>query len=372
MDVVKRKRILDDDNDVSDNEEYDHLRPQKIRATSMAKIMNLSQDELQHLHFYIENTNPILLLATGSKDSLWMGAAPAMSMSSPALAKACQLFAEAHMYINQNPCRYLLEGEKPLPKAKGKPNMSKVIGYVPLNDDQVEKLIVGFTDALKTLRREIETLDETSNFDGVLIAAVIVSLCAMLAQRSIPLVNFNGTGDLFSVFRMINDIQAIYDLNLGRVSIENWVYQVPVPNRHRLPHEEDLLKIVDLVEGVGEEPRRVRGILNAAILTLEELYNLDMEGKCVTHLAAWSVWWQTGFLELKNAHNPYALLIICFWCAYVHNYHALFWWGDRIQEDLYCIVDQLPPHLIRYVEWPLSVVTNFEHDHLDWIRTCRS
>lgn len=371
MDIVKQhKRLRDEDaEDTSDNEDFGLLRPQKIRATSMAKIMNLTQHDLELLHFYIEHSGPILVQVTGEKDSPWMGAAPQLSMSSPALARACQVFAEAHKFHNQNPYRYLLQGEKPRLKSKGKPeNMREVIGYVPMSLQQLEKLVVGFTDALRALRVEIEHLDETSNYDSVLIATVIVALCAVGTSTFVPLINFEGEGDFFSILRIINDIQGNYNSNMGRVPIELLTHQVPLPGRLRLPHEDDLREIVNLIPGNDAEARRVRSIIQREIHTLVELYNLDVEGKSVAHVVAWCVYWQPEFAELKKEQNVYAMLVICFWCAYVHRYHALFWWGDRLQEDLYSIVDHLPQELIRYVEWPLRAVNNFEYDHLDWIR----
>lgn len=370
MDLVKQhKRLRDEDEeDASDCEDYGLVRPQKIRATSMAKIMNLTQHDLEMLHFYVEHSGPILVEVTGEKDSNWMGAAPQMSMRSSALAQACQVFAEAHKFYYKNPYRYLLQGEKPHPKSKGKPNMGDVIGYVPMALPQLERLIVGFTEALRALRLEIENLDETSNYDSVFTATVIISICAIGASSFVPLINFDGHGDLFSILRILNDIQANYNSNMGGVPIGVLHHQVPLPGRLRLPHEDELRDIVNLVPGNDAEGRRVRSILHREIHTLIEMYNLDVEGKSVAHIVGWCVYWQPEFAELKEEENVYALLVICFWCAYVHRYHALFWWGDRLQEDLYSIVDRLPRELIRYVEWPLRAVTNFEYDHLDWIR----
>ncbi|AOW04725.1 hypothetical protein B0I75DRAFT_136991 [Yarrowia lipolytica] len=372
MDCDKHKRLRDEGDDAFDfYEEYEHLRPQKIRPTSMAKIMNLTLHNLELLHFFVENTGPMLVQVTGERDSRWMGAAPQLSMSSRALSQACQVFAEAHKFHKQNPYRYLLEGETPYPKSKGKPkDMGRVIGYVPVSDKHLEQQMLGFTKCLKTLRMEIEKLDETANFDRVLTAAVIVSLCAMGSTSFVPLVNFEGKGDLFSVLRIINDIQSIYNYRLNErdISMVALTHRVPLPNRLQLPHEDELRSIVGLVNGVGAEERRVRGILEREIHTLVELYNMDIESKSVAHMVAWCVYWQPGFSELKEKRNHYALLVICFWCAYVHRYHALFWWGDRLQEDLYNIVDRLPQHLIQYVEWPLRAVMNFEYDHLEWIQ----
>lgn len=372
MDLIKYKRLRDHE-DMYDDEDSDwEDRPHKIRATSMAKIMNISNDNHELLHFYLEHTSPILVLVTGEKDSSWMGAVPQRSRTSPALAQACQVFAKGHQFHNKNPYRYLLKGERPYLKARGKPrDMSDVIGYVPMLDEELAQVMVGFNEALTKLRGEIETLDETGNYESVLTAAVIVAICAMGAGRFIPLVNFEGSGDLFSILGMVKTIEEVHFGRQRRAPMDIWKFQVPVPGRLSLPHEEGLWDIVSLVGGVTAEERRVRNILQREIHTLTELYNLDLETSCVTHMTAWSTFWQPEFGDLKDELNPYALLIICYWCAYVHSYHSLFWWGDRLQEDLYCIVDNLPEELLSYVEWPLLAVTNFEHDYLDWIRKKR-
>lgn len=350
-----------------DYDKYDTRKHRKLRPTSMARIMGLSLNELQLLRFYNEKSHPMLKLATGVNDQVWMGSVPGLASSSRALTKACMVFADMHLSHERNPYRYILQGNRPLLKTKGRPdNMKEVIGYSTLPEIVQERLLINFTEALTLLKAEIMELDTSAPDTTVMLTAVIVYLSAVSLHAYIPLVNFEkGGGDLFGVIRLIADMRALF---LGNDAIRQSPYPVPLVGRRYLPHENELWAITKLVKGMGAKERYVRNALTREIYSLIELYNLDQTNNCGAHLPAWSIYWHPSFSELKNDLNPYALLLICFFCGYLHQYHALFWWGSRLQDDLHQIVDHLPEELLRYVQWPLSEVKNYEHNHMDWLK----
>ena len=101
--------------------------------------------------------------------------------------------------------------------------------------------------------------------------------------------------------------------------------------------------------------------------TLIEFYNMDIKGGSITHMTSWPIFWPYAFRDLQQAKNPYALMMLCYWCAYVHSFHGFSWWRDRAVEDLYTVLDELPVEYHYLVQWPIDVVQTFDLDKEDYL-----
>ncbi|CAG82115.1 hypothetical protein B0I72DRAFT_138962 [Yarrowia lipolytica] len=327
-----------------------------IRPVSMQKMLGLTHKKLELLKFYVLHASPLLVHASGKKDAPWMKSSIQLAKKSPALTAACLTFSQMMLYNLQNEYRYMLKGNVPHSKRLELPKCHKVVGYVPLSDKQEENLLIMFTDALAKLKLELINLDTTHNYNCVLIACVMVSMCSK-ALFIIPLLSFDNSGaDIFGILRIIHDIQTLY-LGQGK---SDTIAAAPLPSKHYLPRDDLLWNIPNLVP--NSDPK-LKTCLVREIHTMTELYSMDLDGRSSAHLTAWSVYWHPDFLAYIRQNNPYALLLVCFYCAYVHRYHGLCWWKDRLQYDLQDILDQLPQELHQYVWWPMLEVSSFEYDH---------
>lgn len=328
-----------------------------IRPVSMQKILGLTHKKLELLKFYVSNASPMLVHVSGKKNASWMKSSVQLVKKSPALTAACLTFSQMMLYNLRNEYRYMLQGNVTHSKRLGVPKSQKIVGYVPLSNRQEETLLVMFTEALAKLRHELLTLDTTHNYNCVLIACVMVSMCAK-ALVMIPLLSFdngdNHGADIFGILRITRDVLTLY---MGQ-EVSNGA-AAPLPSKHYLPRDDLLWQIPDLVR----YDTKLKTSLAREIHTMTELYSMDLEGQSSAHLTAWSIYWHPDFLAYVRAKNPYALLLICFYCAYVHRYHGLWWWKDRLQYDLQEIVDQLPRGLKEKAWWPMWEVLNFNYDH---------
>lgn len=363
----RRRKWVDVESD--NEEEEDQLSPpalrHKIRPTSMAQVLGLSMSELELLRFYFQESSPILCAASGDKDSVWMGNVPSLSNQSPALKRAAMTFATLHLGKNSQNATYLLYDGTELPNSRGAPNMKTVGGYKPLEDRVTERLLVEFTETLKEHKKEIMEAD-VSSFEAVLVTSVVIYLVAMSLGPLIPLANFDGGSDLFSIVRNLRMITTVVT---GQEPQSFPPFQAPAEDSIRLPKEESLWEIVDLVELNPDyspiEKRRVKGILTKEINSLIQLLNMDITNHSVAHFSAWCTYWQPEFSELKNSANPYALMVICYYAAYTHMWHILFWWADRSTEDVYHIMDHIPGEFHGYLQWPLEIVQSYEYNYED-------
>lgn len=342
-------------------------RAQKVQPTSMAKVMGINLSELELLRFYYHESNPILCQACGSTDSVWMANVPKLSGASPALKKAAMSFAMLHLGRNRQTATYLLNDGTEAPRSESPPDMALVAGYVPLEEQVLEKMMVEFTAALVLHKKEIENMDETTS-EAVLVTSVIIYLVAMSMGPLIPLVNFDGGADLFSITRFMRSILTIVT---GQDMTPLTPQAAYGEDRLRLPHEESLWEIVGLVDLNLDysplEKRRVKSVLTKEIYSLIRLLNEDANTGGVAHFSAWCTYWQPEFNQLKVDFNPYALILICFYSAYTHMWHILFWWADRSLEDVHSIADHLPEELLGYVQWPLDIVTSYEYNYSDML-----
>ena len=128
-----------------------------------------------------------------------------------------------------------------------------------------------------------------------------------------------------------------------------------------------IIEFVDTdVELSGAEKERIKRCLTAELKNLINLFKMDREALSVSHIAAWCTFWTPAFLRLlREEHNIYAMLFVCYWCGYAHMWHILFWWGDRIQEDLLHLKDHLPERVHHFLEWPLQSCTRFDINYVD-------
>ena len=58
-------------------------------------------------------------------------------------------------------------------------------------------------------------------------------------------------------------------------------------------------------------------------------------------------------------------MVICYYAAYTHMWHILFWWADRSTEDVYHIMDHIPGEFHGYLQWPLEIVQSYEYNYED-------
>ncbi|AOW07358.1 hypothetical protein BKA91DRAFT_131644 [Yarrowia lipolytica] len=362
----RRKRL-----DIVSDEEKEDVGPpvhrHKLRPTSMAKVLGLNMTELELLRFYFHESSPILCAASGTKDSIWMGNVPALSNRSPALKRAAMTFATLHLGKNRQTATYLLNDGNEHPTSSGPPDMKQVIGYVPLQDRVTERLLIEFTETLRAHKKEImET--EAENCEALLVTSVVIYLVAMSLGPLIPLANFDGGSDLFSIVR---NLRLITTTITGQEPVIHPPFEAPAEGSIRLPREEALWEIVELVElNMDYSPitkRRIKGILTKEINSLIQLLNMDILNHSVAHFSAWCTYWQPEFSDLKNNANPYALMIICYYAAYTHMWHILFWWADRSSEDVYYIMDHIPIEFHDYLQWPLEIVQTYEYNYEDML-----
>lgn len=368
LEIRRRKYSLEETDDEDDDYTYGAPKHRhKLRPTSMAKMLGLNMTELELLRFYFHESNPILCAASGSKDSVWMGNVPSLSTRSPALKKAAMTFATLHLGKNRQTSAYLLDDGTTHQASGVPPDMKAVVGYAPLHETIVEQMLIEFTEALRSHKQEILNSDE-NNSEAVLATSVIIYLVAMSLGPLIPLASFAGGADLFSIVRNLLMLTTIIT---GQEPQSSPPFQAPPEDSVRLPKEETLWEIVELVELNTEysptEKRRVKGILTKEINSLILLLNMDTIHQSVAHFSAWCIYWHPEFLELKEKANPYALLIICYYAAYTHMWHILFWWADRSPEDVYHIVDHIPEEFHDYVQWPLEIVQTYEYTYEDML-----
>lgn len=362
----RRKWVDVETDEEEENDKEGVLVPRhKIRPTSMAQVLGLNMSELELLRFYFQESNPILCAASGAKDSIWMGNVPALSNRSPALKRAAMTFATLHLGKNSQKSTYLLHDGSEHPTSKGLPDMNKVGGYVPLEDRVTERLLIEFTETLKEYKKELME-SEMANCEAVLVTSVVIYLVAMSLGPLIPLANFDGGSDLFSIVR---NLRMILTIITGQEQQSFPPFQAPDEGCIRLPKEESLWEIVDLVELNTEythtEKRRIKGILTKEINSLVQLLNMDITNHSVAHFSAWCTYWQPEFSELKNSANPYALMVICYYAAYTHMWHILFWWADRSSDDVLHIMDHIPGEFHGYLQWPLEIVQTYEYNYED-------
>ncbi|KAG5354416.1 hypothetical protein CJU90_6831 [Yarrowia sp. C11] len=377
--AVRRKRFVwhpdDIDSYYSDDYFSDDDRVFKLgkpRPTPLASLMNLDLSEYELIRFYNSDSTPMLVAATGKTkeaQGFWMENVTKLASSNGALKEACQVFAIMHLGHNHKKSGNLLKNGSEHAKDAGLPSdLSQIIGYTRLDEAVMEEMFIRFTSTVKAHQKEIQNMTlETA--ESVLLSSVLIYLIAMSMGPYVPLYNFDGGADLFSLGRTISDLTFVFTGDKEQTS--PFYNEIDFEDdRVRLPREEDLWNIIAFVEtdeNLSElEKKRVQKILTAELKNMVFLFHMDSVAMSVSHIAAWCTFWTPDFHTLlREETNTYALLFVCYWCGYAHMWHVLFWWGDRIQEDLLHLKDHLPTRVHHFLEWPLKSCTRFDINYID-------
>ncbi|KAG5356805.1 hypothetical protein CJU90_2156 [Yarrowia sp. C11] len=379
--VVSRKRVLADMDDcyypkdhLSDlsSEEariYKYTRP---RPTPMATLLNLKLSEYELMHFYNNESSPILVASTGKNEEaqgLWMANVTNLASSNEALKEICMAFATMHMGHNRKKAIYVLKDGSELPR-EAQTDLTRVAGYTRLEEDVLEEMFLRFISAVKA--HQIQIMEMTlESYESVLLSSVLIYLHAMSMGPYVPLFSFDGGVDLFSLGRTIQDLTFMYSDEIKPENPFNYDFDMDLTDeRPRLPREEDMWAIIDFVdtdEGLCPfQKRAIKKVLTAELKNLINLFHMDREAMSVSHIAAWCTFWTPAFCKLlREEQNTYAILFVCYWCGYAHMFHVLFWWGDRIQEDLLHLKDHLPERVHHFLEWPLENCSRFDMSYLN-------
>lgn len=354
-----------DDYFSEDERAYKYGRP---RPTPMASLLNLRLSEYELIRFYNNETTPLLVLATGrdaEAQGLWMSNVTKLANSNEALKEICMAFATMHLGHNRKTTTYLLKGGAE--GAQGSTDLTEVVGYTRLEEEVLEHMFVRLTNAVTAHKEQIRHLT-VETYESVLLSSVLIYMLAMSMGPYVPLFNFDGGADLFSLGRSIHDLSFVL---ADEVPTFNHSFDEPLnTEREKLPREEDLWAIIDFVDTDEElsstEKRRIKNILTAELKNLIGLFIMDVEAFSVSHIAAWCTFWTPNFFTLlREEMNTYALLFVCYWCGYAHMWHVLFWWGDRIQEDLLHLKDHLPERVHHFLEWPLQSCMRFDINYVE-------
>ncbi|CAG79172.1 hypothetical protein B0I72DRAFT_141318 [Yarrowia lipolytica] len=379
--AVPRKRFLwhpaDIDTYYSDDYFSDEERDFKYgrpRPTPMASLLNLNLNEYELIRFYNNESTPLLVAATGKNEDaqgLWMANVTKLASSNNALKEICMAFATMHMGHNRKKSIYILKDGREHPKTAGPlTDLTRVAGYTRLEEEVLEQMFIRLTNAVKAHQLQIVNMTLES-YESVLLSSVLIYLHAMSMGPFVPLFSFDGGVDLFSLGRTIHDLTFIYSDKIEPSNPFNYSFGEDSENdREKLPREEDMWAIIDFVDTDVElsvaEKRRIKRSLTAELNNLIMLFHMDREALSVSHISAWCTFWTPSFFRLlREEHNTYALLFVCYWCGYAHMWHILFWWGDRIQEDLLNLKDHLPERVHHFLEWPLQSCTRFDINYVD-------
>lgn len=349
---------------------YKYLRP---RPTPMASLLNLKLSEYELIRFYNNESTPLLVAATGKNkeaQGLWMANATRLAPSNTALKEICMAFASMHMGHNRKKANYILkDGREHLKSAGPIKDPTEVAGYTRLEEAVLEEMFIRLTKAVRSHKMQILNMTLES-YESVLLSSVLIYLHAMSMGPYMPLISFDGEVDLFSLGRTIHDLTFIFSNETQPSNPSEYDFEHLDSDRAKLPREEDLWAMIRFVDTDVElsvaEKARVKYTLTAELNNLISLFHMDRESLSVSHLAAWCTYWTPAFFRLlRKEQSTYAILFVCYWCGYAHMWHTLFWWGDRIQEDLLHLKDHLPEHLHHFLEWPLKSCTRFDINYID-------
>ncbi|KAG5357769.1 hypothetical protein CJU89_4239 [Yarrowia sp. B02] len=354
--TARPKRLFVDD----DDEERPRTRP-RLRRTSMARLIGVDLSDLELLNFFYHHTIVDILSVNDARDRVWIQQAPSKVNSDATIKQACLLLAAMDLSQRRAPAKYLVDNE---PHPTYKPVERKEIqGYVPPGDMFMARQLVQFTKLLVEFEGRLRAIrpGDMSQYGDMMLAGTLVYIAGLAMGPLIPLLNFTpGQGDLLGLSR---SIRTIHECLTGQMLTEESPYPVvDWRDRKVLPRERDLWATVEMAETHEE-----RLTLYRALYTLIEFYNMDVRGGCITHMTSWPIYWMYSFRELQQARNPHALIMVAYWCAYVHCFHGYSWWRDRAVEDLYSIVDELPQEYHYLVQWPLDVVQSFDVDAEDYL-----
>lgn len=335
-----------------DEEDIIEVSPSPPTPTRLAPLLGLDLSQLEQLRFFYLESVPVLCEASGKDVSRWLKNAPGLINQSPALKQACLVFASVHL-------GHLRTSQY----APDSGNNLLSMGHIRLSDEAMATLLSQFIELLRQHKKELLNLS-TPSYQSALATSVILYILAMSLGPLMPLVNFEGGADLFQVTRNMMDITTEPTLGIVR-PLQAPFFPPTDPTRVLLPREEDLWGIVQLVDRSTScselDKRTLKFTLSCEIYSLLHLFHLDTKLHAVGHTGAWCNYWGSEFVKLRRELNPYALLLIAYYCAYTHLFHQLFWWADRTVDTVYEIVDYLPTEFKKYAEWPLQMVRRYDY-----------
>ena len=333
----------------------------------MAKIIGVDMTDLELLNFFYHFSMADILSSNQPQDYIWLKTTPSKISSHSTIRKACLLVAGMDLAQRRAQAKYLVNNE-PYPSEEPVKDKQSITGYVQPTEKFQEFQMKQFTALLQSFHKNMTDLKsgDTTLYGDMILCGVFVYLAALSMGPLVPIITYvSGQGDLLGLSRSIRSIHEI----ISGASLTNETDTRPYPpvpdepeKRQLLPQEEDLWNIVDLAETPDQHMA-----LHKALHALIQFYNMDVDGGSISHMTAWPIFWPYSFQDLQRQRNPLALVIICYWCAYVHSFHSFPWWRDRAVEDLYTIIDELPPEYHDLVEWPLSVVQSFDLDEIDYL-----
>ncbi|KAG5355406.1 hypothetical protein CJU90_4455 [Yarrowia sp. C11] len=367
--LFHQKRILeedaDDEADVDSPSGYTHrARKPRLRRTSMARLIGVDLTDLELLSFFYHHSIVDILSANDERDKVWIQNTPSRVGCNPTIKKACLLLAAMDLAQRRAPAKYLINNE-PHPKYKPLETKKDIQGYVPPTDKFQARAMVQFTKLLKGFQKSLKKmkLGDMEAYGDMMLSGTLVYITALAMGPLVPLINYiPGQGDMVGLSR---SIRSVHETITGQSLTHEDESPYPIldnPERQYLPRERDLWETIEMAE-----TREERLIMHKALHTLVEFYNMDIKGGCITHMTSWPIYWPHAFRDLQQAKNPYALIMLCYWCAYVHSFHGYSWWRDRAVEDLYTVVDELPLEYHYLVSWPLQVVQSFDVDADDYL-----
>lgn len=372
--VVRRKRFLWHPDDIEKHYSDDFFSEDEQPATgrpkpiSMARMMDLSMSEYELMRFYSSDSTPLLEAATGDDrryHSRWINSIITLAASNDALKQTCMGFATLHLGHSRSKSTYTLKNGFRHPKSCGAPDMSLVSGYTKLEDKVLERVLQIYLAAIRGHNKQIVNMT-SETYESVLLSGVMIYLLSMSLGSMVPVFDFEDGADLMSIGRSIAAIHSCYS---------NLLYPIKFPmalnTDCRLPREGNYWEIIDFVDEDGdypeEEKARVKQVLTAELKNMKMLFSMDLELKSVTCLASWSVYWTPGFFQLlREEHNTYALLFLAQWCSYGHMWHVLFWWKDRVKDDLLYLKAHLPERVHQFFDGPLEVCSRFDVDYFGY------
>lgn len=370
LSVLQPKRLLDEESEDDDTAVVEptgyirRTRKPRLRQTSMARLIGVDLSNLELLNFFYHHSLADILSANHERDKVWIEVAPSRVGCNATIKKACLLMAGMDLAQRRAPAKYLVD-HKPHPTYKPLENKRLITGYVPPTEKFQARQIKHFSVLLRSFQKDLRDLKagDVSQYGDMILCGTLVFLTALAMGPLVPLINYTpGQGDLVGLSR---SIRSVHEIITGQSMTNECESPYPIldnSDRQYLPRERDLWEIIEMAES-----REDRMVMHKTLHSLIEFYNMDIQGGCITHMTSWPIYWPYSFRDLQQARNPYALMMMCYWCAYVHSFHGFAWWRDRAVEDLYTILDELPVEYHYLVQWPIDVVNTFDLDQNDYL-----
>lgn len=358
-----------------------------IRPTSMANLLGINLSELELVQFFNEHSLKNILKANDKRDIVWISTAPQKMHSSAVIRKTCMFLAsvdlsrrrvEARAEVERNERgrsmdQYTWDEERSRDtscdtmmgsSSDESDDVTKTVLtlsiYTPIEEEVQEKLLEEFTTMLTMFRMDLEQ-HVTDDYLTMLLSATLLYVSALSLGPLVP---------ILQLLSLARGIKLTHEVFSGDFTSTNICRPAPAVERKLLPREEDLWNLISIAgksDMPDDEKALVVDSLAQEINTMAEFYNMDLAGGCITHMSSWCVYTKPAFNLLLHECNPYALVFMAYYCAYVHLFHEFSWWRDRAVNDLWSIIDLLPDEFLHLVEWPIAACERWDCNHLDYL-----